>query len=237
MSWPCVLPHRHDPDRPRPTEDGLMVCRGCLANLEQVLAELPAQYRGLSVVASGGLAGAKVSGSPEARLPINPAAAEARRDILWKLVSWLRLIAEERGISEPTSNDIGVVTCWLLVHLRWACAQPWVDEYALELRGMRGRALSLLFPSGRRRIVVGACIERAEGPVTPAGLVPMCPGMLTATVARTDDILPSSVDCDVFPDHTWEANRWPALGVRLHGALDYDRRAVEAFAVALRRAG
>lgn len=194
-----------------------MVCRGCLANLEQALAELPAQYRGLSVVASGGSAGAKVSGSPEARLPINPAAAEARRDILWKLVSWLRLIAEERGISEPTSNDIGVVTCWLLVHLRWACAQPWVDEFALELRGMRARALSLLFPSGRRRITVGSCVETG------------CPGVLTATVARTDDVLPSSVDCDLDPEHAWSSSQWPVLGRRLHGAAGYEARAAAAF--------
>jgi hypothetical protein len=230
MTWPCVLPHRHDPDRPRPVEPGLLVCRGCVSSLEQALAELPAQFRGLSLVlAAGGSTGAKVSGSSEARLPINPTVAELREDIDRKLVSWAMMIAEERGDHTPCSNNVEVVACWLLVRLRWACAQPWVDQFAAELvgyesahygrwiPGLRSRALALLFPSGRRRIVVGSCVE--------AG----CPGTLTATVARTDDVLPSSVDCDVDETHTWSSSQWPVLGRRLHGPAGYETRAAAAF--------
>ena len=62
--FPCVLPHRHDPDRARPALDGLYVCAGCHAQLEQALAELPAQHRALAArLPHGGGHPLSVSGS------------------------------------------------------------------------------------------------------------------------------------------------------------------------------
>lgn len=145
-----------------------------------------------------------MTGSPERRLPINPTVADHREHIARTLVSWAMLISEERVMSTPTGNAPDETAPWLLVHLRWASAQLWIDDFALELAQLRGQALSLLFPSGRRRIEVGPCVE--------AG----CPGVLTATVARTDDVLPSIVECDVEVSHCWEPHQWLALGRKVH---------------------
>ena len=120
---------------------------------------------------------------------------------------------------------------FLLVHLRWACAQPWIDEYAGELigrfivqeghekwqPGLRPRSLSLLYPTGRRRVEVGPCVE--EG----------CDGVLTATIAPVDDMLPSAIGCSHDGDHAWEAPEWHLLGRKLHGAVGYGSRIADAF--------
>jgi hypothetical protein len=147
-----------------------------------------------------------VTGTRERALPIDPPVAEHRSDLRGKLASWSVMIAEEREISPPASGDPSRTATWLLVHLRWACAQPWVDEFAAELRAVRGRSLALLYPTGRRRVEVGVCVE------------PDCGGLLTATIAPVDDLLPSEITCSADPAHSWEASRWVALGRRIFGA-------------------
>ncbi len=215
----CVLPHHHNPDRPRSALDGLLICIGCLSHLEQAVAEMPAHYDQLARrLAPGKGHGPHVSGSRERALPIDPTVADHRTDMQAKLTSWAVMVAEERGIGTPRSSAVTVVAPWLLVHLRWCCAQPWVDEYAAELRSLRSRSFSLLYPSGRRRVEVGLCIE--EG----------CEGGLSATVTRADDLLPSAITCSARPEeHFWPAADWHTLGRRLHGAAGYDTRAALAF--------
>jgi hypothetical protein len=214
----CVLPHHFEPDRQRRAIDGLYVCAGCLGKLEQSLAELPAQYDALAVaLAPRNGRTEQVTGTPERALPIDPAVADHREHIGRVLVSWSMLVAEERGINPPGGNAPSMTAPWLLVHLRWACAQPWIDDYADELTGLRRRAHSLLYPTGRRRVDIGDCVE------------PDCGGTLTATITRQDDLLPSSVDCDVNPEHSWSPSDWHALGRRLHGAAGFERRTAAQF--------
>lgn len=214
----CVLTHRHraDPcdcgsdDRacatPRRALDGLYVCGGCFDRLEQTLAELPARYDDLAErLASGGGAGPKVTGSPERALPIVPAVADHREQIARVLASWASLVAEERGLRGPASPTPHTLAAWLGEHLTWCCAQPWIDDFTGEVRDLSGRAYALLYPSGRRRVKVGPCVE--------------CSGTLTATIAPVDDLLPSSIDCDADEAHSWSADRWLALGRRLHPGL------------------
>lgn len=214
----CVLPHRRDADRPRRAADGLLVCEGDVHRLEQNLAEMPAHFEGLARrLAPGKGRGQHVSGTPERALPVDPAVVEHRDNLARTLASWARMVADERGISGPRSPLVGSTSAFLLVHLRWACAQPWVDDYAGELGALRSRSVSLLYPSGRKRITVGACIE------------PDCPGTLTASVAAQDDLLPSVVSCDTDAEHAWEPNQWHTLGKRLWGTQMYDARAAAAF--------
>ncbi len=213
MTWSvCVLPHRHDPQRQRSSLDGLLVCAGCFAGLEQAVAEMPAHFDALArALAPRAGTGPQVTGTRERALPIDPTVADHRTDLAAKLVSWALLVSEEREIGAPRSSEVSVVAPWLLVHLRWASAQPWIDDYATELRSIRSRSLSLLYPSGRRRVEVGACIE--DG----------CDGVLTATIAPADDLLPSEITCSHDAEHAWEASRWVALGRRIFGAASVNR--------------
>lgn len=222
----CVLSHRSEPERLRRAADGLHVCLGCLDRLERALAELPANYADLArrLAPSGGKGGPQVTGTRERALPIDPTVADHREHIARTLVSWALMVAEERGIHPPTHNDPDVTAPWLLVHLRWACAQPWIDDYAAELAALRGRAMALLYPNGRRRVAVGLCIE--EG----------CEGALVATVAPTDDLLPSEIACTMEESHVWTPGRWPELGRRLHGAAGFDARVAAEFMEMIRSA-
>lgn len=218
----CVLPHRHEAERPRRAVDGLYTCSGCLYGLTEALECLPRQWDTLGrSLAPQSRTGPQVTGTRERALPINVAVADQREDIRGKLASWSVMIAEERGITPPGAGTPHVTAPWLLVHLRWACAQPWLDEYAAEIRQLRSRANALLYPTGRRRVEVGPCVEHG------------CDGTLTATIAPLDDLLPSSVTCDVDLAHTWSASEWHTLGRRLHGAAGYDARAAAAFLTSL----
>jgi len=221
----CVLPHRHEPDRPRRSTDGLHVCQGCLGRLEQTLAEMSADYTALAVrLTPVGSRGPNVTGTRERALPIDPMVADHRSDIAGKLSSWSALISEEREIHPPTAT-VERMSGWLLVHLRWSCAQPWIDEYAAELTAIRSRTMSLIQPSGRRRVDVGDCVE--EG----------CDGVLTATIAPLGDLLPSEITCSHSAEHFWPTARWDALGRKIHGAAMFDERTTAAFLRMLGRAG
>lgn len=94
----CVVTHRRDPDRPRLAVDGGYVCRGCEARLAQLIAELPAQFSELTraLGTSREVGSPKVSGSPSAGLPFRPRVADHLPDITGKLLSWCRLVVEER---------------------------------------------------------------------------------------------------------------------------------------------
>lgn len=98
----CVLAHRTEPERPRRAVDGLLLCPGCLRGLRESIDSLPALWSELeaSLVRSPGR-GAPVSGSREAPLPGRLAPAEQRRDMVAVLVSWCRVVAEERGVAMP----------------------------------------------------------------------------------------------------------------------------------------
>src|SRR3954447_8849834 len=78
----CVLPHRHDPDRPRRALDGMLVCAGCLHRVEQAIAELPGQHDALERrLAPGAGSGRGAPGASSWALPIVPVIADHREDI------------------------------------------------------------------------------------------------------------------------------------------------------------
>jgi hypothetical protein len=197
----CVLPHRHDPDRARRALDGMFVCAGCLHRVEQAIAELPSQHDALERrLAPGAGSGRGAPGASSWALPIVPVIADHREDIARKLASWALMVSEERGMHPPASSRPTATAPWLLVHLRWACAQPWVDDLAGEMTALRSRSFSLLFPTSRRRVPVGPC------PLED------CTGTLTASIGPADDLLPPWIGCDHEPEHLWSPSQWHHLG-------------------------
>lgn len=197
----CVLDH----DKPTSAQDGLYVCRGHRNRLERSVAELPSTYEDLTLaLRRQSTSGPKITGQGEEPTFVSGPVVDVRASIVACLASWSRLVAEDRGLSGPASAEPEWTAAFLTTHLDWLCAQPFADEAANELLELSSRAWSLAYPSGRRRIALGPCVE--DG----------CSGTLTAVVRQTDDLLPSAIACDQDEEHAWEADKWLALGRRIH---------------------
>jgi hypothetical protein len=201
----CVVEHKHDPDRPRRAVDGAYLCFGCLAQLRDLIDDLPSLYARLEdCLGSGGNGtGQRVSGSSSEPLPINPAVAELRNQICHDLVSWCVYVAEERGLELPMDHVVdgrgrtraastppSVTGPWLARHVDWCSRnRPAAEELLPVVRHLAGRARAMLDPDGRKRIAVGPCIAEVEDE--------SCDGTLYATVRAEDDPKPSLIYCDV----------------------------------------
>jgi hypothetical protein len=220
----CVLKHKHQPERLRRVLDGLLVCGGCLGRIEQVIAEAPARYDELAKhLTPKATPGEIVTGTKSRPLPIDVEVADHRADMLSILRTQAGAIADMREVAPPKDQSVRGVAGFLLVHLRWAAARDVIESLSTDMAHIEGKTWALLQPSGRRRVEVGACIE--DG----------CDGILTATIAPTDDLLPSAITCSHNGEHEWEAHRWVALGRRIHGAASVDP--VQAVVMSRRIAG
>jgi len=105
--------------------DGLYLCTGCVNGIRRNLSRLPELYDALAEMhtAPTGGGGGRVSGTPEARLPIRPDVAEHRHQIQHDLVWWCVYVADERGISTPADSTPATTAAWLLTHVDWLAAR------------------------------------------------------------------------------------------------------------------
>jgi hypothetical protein len=137
MTGRCVVTDCHDgPDLdgepgPRMAKIGL-TCSRCHNRLERVLAELPATLTNLRAVLGGTTGGRaenrRTKGSPP--LPLNVCVHDHLEHTHTLLVSWTRLVAEERSLRGPDHPN----PAWLLGQLSWIVDQPWVDDFDDEIR-------------------------------------------------------------------------------------------------------
>lgn len=184
MSDLCVTPHEHD----RRALPSLRLCPSCRDRLAWSIAELPGLHEDLGqALPTTGSGGQRVSGTAAEPLPINPAIADHRHQILHDLVWWCRYVADERGLALPASSAPAATAAWLTVHVDWLAADRVGAEECLPvMRGLAGRARGLLDPD--RRLPIGercrAVSEEAE----------RCRGTVTM-VQRADEAW--SVRCDV----------------------------------------
>lgn len=188
--------------------DGALLCRGCLDFLERCLVEMPAAYADLTFALGSAETGAddKVTGTPEARLPVNEAVSDHLREMVREVGSWARLLASEENMTGPADGSVRTGTRWLLAHVGSAARQTWADEFLAAMGDLRSRARSLTDPSHRNRTLaeIGPC--------------PDCDGKLWARISGADDVLPSEVRCSENPvDHVWPNTplTWLALGRRV----------------------
>ena len=157
----CILTHRNDPERPRRAVDGLYICAGHHAELERLIAEMPARYNDLDRPKGAG--GPKVVFSNEPGLSVDEAAATLRQQITGIIASWCRVVAEDRGITPPASPEISRTAPWLTTHVDWCAAHRWVDEMLLELRQVTGRAIGITDIPARRVQLGEQCLIHADG--------------------------------------------------------------------------
>lgn len=126
-------------ERPRQAYDGSLLCGKCFARLRRLVRAMDGAYDWLGQrMARDGGAGRfePVSGTSEARLPLREALHDHREwAIKPRLAGWARIVIDEfpSPLAGPRSSHPHDVAGWLLPHLPWVAAQPWVDEMLAEL--------------------------------------------------------------------------------------------------------
>jgi hypothetical protein len=201
----CRIPGRHG--------DGCddATCRGCLkgwaadgSRLCQVditrLAANPVKaaelYGELELVLKAAGSGERASSKPGSGTPPRDAVVDMRAEIRHVLVSWARLVGEERGVSLPV-DEVSAIGAYVARHAEWLAATEYAGEAADELAGLVSRAWGLAYPSGTRKVEVGGC--------------PRCDGTLTAIVRPSDSTKTTEVVCDGEQAHRWDSTQLRTL--------------------------
>lgn len=189
---------------PRLAADGLRLCHVCRRRLAEDITTAAQLHGELALVlASVGIGGERVSGSPTRSLALNDAAVDARTLIRHTLVSWAQLVAEERGFSLP-ADHVTAIAAYLVRDVEWLAAHETARDCADEFAELaHGRPRRIAYPNGARTFTVARCPE--DG----------CGGEIRAVLRRTDALLPSELVCGVDGGHRWTAGQWIRLGRRL----------------------
>jgi hypothetical protein len=166
---PCVFGCRDRQGVLNPAAPGHHTCTRCADKLAAVLAAIASTYAQLQTVAELTPGGRGHTGTRRPPGPRSPAVdglivhgdARSKWDgqfgALATVESWARMVREERGSAAPA----GRVTMrreldTLRFHWDWLLGQPWVDEFAGEMR----RVLAALKAAGRLTppvLRIGAC--------------------------------------------------------------------------------
>jgi hypothetical protein len=187
--------------------------------------------------------GEKVRTSSDPNLQLNDAAADARLAIRATLVSWCRLVSEERGISLPgrwqvrerppgfigpmprewiTIDEMQAIGAYLAKHAEWLAAHPAADDAVTELHDLaHGEARRIAYPGGGRRFPIPGPDGHARCPektaVDDTETLEPCPGTLWTILRRDASLLPSEVVCNHDETHRWPTSRWLKLGALIAG--------------------
>jgi hypothetical protein len=216
-------------------------CRGCLPNLAgtglalcynhadhigtdavaaaQAMAELA-----LSLTPTGSGDGGGRGTNPHPSLVLHDGVIEVRATIRNTIVSWSRLIHEERNVLLPwrwhtirlprgihgpeqrvrqgVANTMDLAL-YIQAHSRWLAGTEYAGECSDEFATLLASAGRLMQPGGTRVIAVGPCP------------MPDCGGELRALMRTERSLMPSSVTCDADAGHEWTAADWPALAASM----------------------
>ncbi|WUI00226.1 hypothetical protein OHR68_43290 [Spirillospora sp. NBC_00431] len=172
----CIMTHSKDPDRPRQALPGLYLCEGHKGELERLVTEYPAYYDDLQRAHTPGGGGRPVHGAMP--LAIDEDTARHRSHMAGVLASWCAVVAQDRGITPPTSTEPADMSRWLRPHLDWCAAHDWASDMIAELRGATGKALGMVDIRAHRVLLAARCLTHQDGE--------RCEGAVTITV-RGDD--------------------------------------------------
>lgn len=134
----CLGPRCQDDDETARHPSVGLLCRRCWTQMEQTVAELPAVFDWLhrSLPAGGGGRGDVITGTRDKPVPIRVGVHDHRQQIQATLVSWVRLVCEERGLRGPDRSDPEATATWLGHQLDWCAGQPWVEDLSAEMRDL-----------------------------------------------------------------------------------------------------
>lgn len=133
----CLGPRCAEEDEPRRRTHGYL-CRRCYTQLEQTIHEMPSISTWLGLNLSAGQGGKKhgdiITGTRERPLPIRASVFDQQAEIVSVLLSWVRLVCEERDLRGPDRGDVNATSAWLGHQLDWCSQQLWIDDLAREMR-------------------------------------------------------------------------------------------------------
>lgn len=207
----CTIPRRHLDDcnddkcrgcLPGLAADGLMLCQHHADRIPSDAQKAAEIYDAVLDRLSGGSheEHEKTSGGEKGvGLSLSPAAVEVRDSIRATLVSWCRLIAEERGFNLP-ANDVTAMGAYVARSGQWLAAHPAAADASSELAELVSRAHPVAYPAGVRVIEIGPCPHDE------------CAGMVKARMRAADSLLPSELVCSEDKEHTWPPSEWRVFG-------------------------
>lgn len=141
----------------RPLVDGF-VCVWCAGQMARQLRDLPALAVDLDVMLArqtrmGDRGGSRSADQP---VPFDPRASEVAADLRGLLVSWSRMIAEERGVGTLPTDTVAGLASWLRDHVEWLRHHTAGHEAVAEVDDVVRRARRLIDRPADRQYV-GVC--------------------------------------------------------------------------------
>lgn len=190
---------------PRLAADTLRLCEWNTAKIGTDAIEGGRLHGELVLVLSGtGRGGPRVSGGAiDKSINFNDLAGEVRATIRAHLVSWTKLIAEERGFTLP-EDRVTDLAAFVARSARWLAANSLAASASDEMAELVQIARPVAYPSGTKRIQVGGC--------------PECGSDLMAILRSETSKLPQEVVCAENVEHSWTKAQWLTLGQRLADA-------------------
>jgi hypothetical protein len=180
--------------------DGVYLCRLCVKRLGHDAFNAAWRYEALGRVLTGqgGSGDVGYAVGENAGLSLTDAAVELRTAIKATLVSIVRTIAEERGITLPSDHS-EALAAFILTHQEWLAAHDAADEHARDLRDIATdpTAFRMAFPSSRDSLFIGECTLPAA---TESGERQACG---TRLYQKADELLVTCSGCGVFGSVEW----------------------------------
>lgn len=223
----CAAPHCRPPGRhgpackaepgkpcrgclPAMAGDGLMLCWRDARRVREDALEAPVLYveLGLALIGGNGAGDGIRSPQPGTGIYLSPSIVAHRSDIRAKLVSWARMIHEERGFALPPDR-LGAIGRFVAQSAPWLSAHGAAGDASDELRRLVETGRTLRQASGTRVMPIGRCPEVRDGQA--------CSGTVRAFLRRHDSLFPSALTCDADETHSWDSTQWTKLGRTMNG--------------------
>jgi hypothetical protein len=193
--------------QPRQAADGLRLCLTHATRIGHDAAQAAALYDELALaLMPAGASGEPGRGGSDGPAVPRDRVVAVRTEIRNVLVSWCRLIADERGHQLP-ADSVTAMGAYLTKHSTWLAAHAAAGDASDEFDSLRRRAWGAAYPSGAHIVHVGPCPQ------------PGCAGTLQATIRPADQLLPSEVACDTNDQHRWDSTQWRQLDRLVTGRM------------------
>lgn len=204
---------------------GLRLCYGCADGIgSDAAAAAKACAELAESLAPGGTGEGRGGVNPHPSLVLHEGVVAVRNQIRATIVSWAKLVYEERGATLPWEwrlrrlpdgvegprqryrqglANTTALAGYIADNARWLSAHPAAGDCADELADLVHQARRVAAPAGTRVVELGPCP------------MPGCGGTLHGLMRRERAALPSSITCDTDPGHEWTAADWPALAASM----------------------
>lgn len=134
--------------------------------------------------------------------PVPAHVLSLRREVTDRLTFWARMVIQERDLNTRLDTDMRQLLDFHNTHADWIAGEPEAPQFIHEIGGLAHRIEEVAKQSRPAKVKIGTCPECGTG-------------LLTATVRKSDDLLPSVITCSDDPEHEWTTWSWQALGRRV----------------------